>query len=168
MRWFDEFSERGSRRLAQRTSRRSALARLGRVLFGAALVPLLPVDRMVGRAHAAVTDDPRSCDYWRHCGVDGWLCSCCGGSVSSCPPGTEVGSITWVGTCRNPADNTDYIVSYNDCCGKGSCGRCQCLRSEADTPVYRPQSSNDINWCLGTTSVHYHCTTSVVLGVARK
>jgi methylamine dehydrogenase light chain len=62
--------------------------------------------------------------------------------------------ITWIGTCRNPADNRAYIVSYNDCCGKSSCGRCLCNRNDGDKPVYRPQSNND------------NCSTAVILGVA--
>lgn len=176
MAWFDNFSEMTSRRLAQRTSRRGALARLGRVLAGGALLPLLPIDRITGKAEAAqskkgsVADpgDPQSCDYWRYCGIDGWLCSCCGGTSSSCPPGSERSPLTWIGTCRNPADGTDYLISYNDCCGKGSCGRCFCNRNEDDTPMYRPQSNNDIDWCLGTSSMVYHCSTSVILGVAQK
>jgi len=177
MKWFDDFSEQSSRRLAQRTSRRSALARLGRVLVGAALLPLLPIDRITGNAEAAAPKkggnaadpgDPRSCDYWRYCGIDGWLCSCCGGTTSSCPPGSEPAPITWIGTCKNPGDGIDYIISYNDCCGKGSCGRCFCNRNEADTPMYRPWSNNDIDWCLGASSMVYHCTTTVILGVARK
>src|SRR5438045_5475538 len=32
---------------------------------------------------------------------DGFLCACCGGSSSSCPPGTAVSPITWIGTCRS-------------------------------------------------------------------
>jgi methylamine dehydrogenase light chain len=74
--------------------------------------------------------------------------------------------ITWIGTCRNPADGKNYIISYNDCCGKSSCGSCLCTRNESDTPIYRPQTANDINWCLGTESAVYNCSTAIVLGVA--
>ena len=123
------------------------------------------------RANAAQqpgeSGDPQSCDYWRYCAIDGFLCSCCGGSTSSCPPGTEPSPITWVGTCRNPVDNKDYVISYNDCCGKSACGRCMCNRNEGDTPVHQPAGSNDINWCLGTeVGVVYNCSTAVVLGAA--
>ena len=38
--------------------------------------------------------------------------------------------LTWIGTCLNPADGVHYIISYNDCCGKTSCGRCLCNRNE--------------------------------------
>jgi methylamine dehydrogenase light chain len=33
-------------------------------------------------------------------------------------------------------------------------------------PVYRPQQNNDTNWCLGTKSNVYNCSTGVVLGIA--
>ena len=112
--------------------------------------------------------DPATCDYWRNCAIDGYLCSCCGGTINSCPPGTEMSSITWIGTCRNPGDGKDYIISYNDCCGKTSCGNCFCNRNEGDRPTYRPHTSNDYNWCIGTESTAYHCTVNLILGVAIK
>jgi len=185
MRSIDRLFEHSSRRLAQRTSRRSLLGTLGQILTGAALVPLLPIDRS-SRAQAAdgtsgahkpdtdvsgnkkTTDDPMSCEYWKYCAVDGFLCSCCGGSANSCPPGTAPSPITWIGTCHNPADGRDYIVSYNDCCGKTSCGNCECNRNEREKPIYRPSRNNDLNWCMANADINYHCTVSVILGVAEK
>jgi methylamine dehydrogenase light chain len=170
MRSIDRLFEHSSRRLAQQTSRRSLLALLGKILTGAALVPLLPVDRS-SRAEAAdkkATDDPLSCDYWKYCAVDGFLCSCCGGSANSCPPGTAPSPITWIGTCHNPADGRDYIVSYNDCCGKTSCGNCECNRNEREKPMYRPSRNNDLNWCMANADSNYHCSVSVILGVAER
>ena len=165
----DRITEILARQAAQAISRRSILGRLG-ALASAASLPALPVARASAQAAKAPpgeTGDPASCDYWRYCAIDGFLCSCCGGSVSSCPPGTEPSPITWVGTCRNPADGKDYVISYNDCCGKAACGRCICNRNEGDTPVYQPQGSNDINWCLGTQAgIVYNCSTAVVLGAA--
>ena len=76
--------------------------------------------------------------------------------------------VTWIGTCRNPADGKDYIISYNDCCGQGFCGRCFCNRNEGDRPVYHPYRSNDINWCAGASTQIYHCSTAIVLGVAEE
>lgn len=166
--WLDQFTEQLTRQAARSTSRRSFLGGLGALLVGAGALTLLPVYR--GGAFAATSvdeeGDPNSCDYWRHCAIDGFICGCCGGTASSCPPGTVKSDITWIGTCRNPTDGKDYIISYNDCCGKGSCGRCQCQRDEGDTPIYRPQSSNDLNWCTGSkANVPYHCSLSVVIGV---
>ena len=74
--------------------------------------------------------------------------------------------ITWIGTCENPVDGVNYIISYNDCCGKSSCGNCLCQRNEGDRPVYNPRASNDLNWCLGTQSNSYHCSTAIVIGTA--
>jgi methylamine dehydrogenase light chain len=74
--------------------------------------------------------------------------------------------VTWIGTCRNPADGRDYVISYNDCCGKGECGRCYCNRNEGDKPVYVPARANDIDWCMGSVGVVYNSTVALVLGVA--
>jgi methylamine dehydrogenase light chain len=171
MRSLDQFFEHSSRSLARRTSRRSLLGTLGRVLTGAALLPLLPIDR-AGRAHAAEgkpkASGPESCDYWKYCAIDGFLCSCCGGTSTSCPPGAAPSPITRIGTCHNPGDGRDYIISYNDCCGKTSCGNCECNRNEREKPPYRPSRNNDLNWCMANADANYHCSVSVILGVAEK
>jgi len=198
MRWFDTLTEVSARSMAKRTSRRSVIASLGAVLVGASALPLLPVARgatpadqpaggkpgakpapaAAGQSGASRTDaqpkadavnDPASCDYWRHCAIDGFLCGCCGGSQNTCPPGTEMSAVTWVGTCHNPGDGKDYVVSYNDCCGKSTCGRCLCNRNERDTPIYIPFQSNDYNWCSGSSkaNIAYHCSTARIVSVAR-
>ena len=171
MRSLDQLFEQSTRSLAQRTSRRSLLGTLGRILTGAALLPLLPLDR-AGRARAdEVKADPssqQSCEYWKYCAIDGFLCACCGGTSTSCPPGSVPSPITWIGTCHNPKDARDYIVSYNDCCGKTSCGHCDCNRNEREKPVYRPSRNNDLNWCMANADSNYHCSVSVILGVAEK
>ncbi|MGA2024481.1 MAG: methylamine dehydrogenase light chain [Steroidobacteraceae bacterium] len=157
--------EKSARALAQRTSRRGVIAGIGRVLMGAALLPLLPIDRS-SRAQAAGAQNPQECEYWKYCAIDGFLCSCCGGSSSSCPPGTQPSPITWIGTCHNPEDGRDYIVSYNDCCGKSSCGDCECNRNEHEKPMYRLSRNNDVNWCMANADANYHCSVSVILGVS--
>jgi len=164
-----------ARGVARRSSRRSFLARVAAAVVAGASVPLLPVARAYGAPRQPVSGepdlstppgDPGACEYWRHCAIDGFLCSCCGGTQRSCPPGTEMSPVTWIGTCRNPADGKDYIISYNDCCGKHICGLCFCHRNEGDKPIYYPSRSNDINWCFGTKSVVYNCSTAIVLGLA--
>jgi methylamine dehydrogenase light chain len=170
MNWVDRTVARATRRIARGTSRRRFLGRLGLALAGSAAIPLLPVTRAHAQApppsRPPEQGDPTDCNYWRYCAIDGYLCACCGGSAHSCPPGTEISPITWIGTCRNPVDGRDYIISYNDCCGKSACGRCTCNRNEGDRPVYQPARSNDINWCHGTTTNVYHCSMAAVIGLA--
>jgi methylamine dehydrogenase light chain len=174
IKWFDTIVEKTTRDSARNGSRRSFLTSLGILLIGAGVSPLLPVFRSSAFAETGKINepsipesgDPNDCNYWRHCAIDGFLCGCCGGSINQCPPGTVASDITWIGTCRNPNDGRDYIISYNDCCGKSSCGRCMCQRDEGDTPVYRPQNTNNVNWCSGSQAdVPYHCSLSVVIGV---
>jgi methylamine dehydrogenase light chain len=176
--WLDRLSERTARALARRTSRRSLLARAGALLVGTAPLPLLPVARAAddeSRLPApddsgleAAVGDPKNCSYWRHCAIDGFLCSCCGGSQNACPPGTEMSPVTWIGTCRHPGDGKDYIISYNDCCGQSLCMRCRCSRTEGERPVYYTSKNNDLLWCFGTKSRAVNCSVAVVLGVATK
>ena len=183
MKRLDQLAEETARMLARRSSRRSLLGGIGALLLGGAALPLLPVARGAepepapgrkapqGGAPAGAPpgwDDPASCNYWRNCGVDGYLCACCGGTQTTCPPGTDMSAVTWIGTCRNPADGRDYVITYNDCCGKSTCGRCMCNRNERDTPLYQPGQSNDYNWCSGNSvaNIPYHCTTVRIVGTA--
>jgi len=166
---YDRIMELVSRSLAKGVSRRSVIRSLGTLLVGASSMPLLPVARGQNQAPAQGEGDADSCDYWRYCAIDGFLCSCCGGTVTTCPPGTEPAPITWVGTCRHATDGKDYIISYNDCCGKTSCGRCLCNRNERDKPLYVPRLANDYNWCVGSESdIPYHCTVSRIVGIAEQ
>lgn len=162
----DRLFEQAARGIARRFSRRNVLAKLGISIAGAAAFPALPVAR--GEDGAAEDEQPTTdsldCNYWRYCAIDGYLCGCCGGSMNTCPPGTEMSPVTWIGTCRNPDDGVDYIVSYNDCCGKSTCNRCFCSRSEGEMPVYLPAKSGHINWCIGTKTNVYHCSTAIVIG----
>ena len=132
------------------------------------MLPLLPVARALASTNAAGggVDDPQSCEYWRYCALHGELCSCCGGTSSQCPPGTEVSPVAWVGTCHNPEDGRDYLISYNDCCGKSTCNRCYCHNTERERPVYVTAKSAAVLWCFGTSSREYHCTIGAVLGEA--
>ena len=174
----DAVIERAARGIARRTSRRSFLARLGAALVGGMALPLLPVSRVsADTSRPAVPDesrlegeagDPTNCNYWRYCAIHGYLCACCGGAPNACPPGTVMSPITWLGTCRNPTDGKDYVVSYNDCCGSSLCGRCLCTRTEGELPVYQTFRNNDLLWCFDTESRAVHCSVSVVVGLATK
>ncbi|GAB2788486.1 hypothetical protein GCM10027040_13380 [Halomonas shantousis] len=166
----DQGSERMARHVAQRSGRRNFLTRAGTFMAGAAVLPILPFDRNFGLAYAASDtpdpNDPASCDYWRYCALDGALCNDCGGTLTSCPPGSEASAVSWVGTCSNPNDGKNYLVSYNDCCGKAMCLGDSCLVSERERPGYRMGLHNDINWCMANTSQGYHCTVALLVGLA--
>jgi len=179
MSWLDNFAEQFSRGVAHRSSRRSLLTRLGKVMVGTALtLPVLPLARAQrndgnsgnnGLDPGQATDGQiHSCDYWRYCALDGFLCSCCGGSATSCPPGTEASPVSWIGTCHNPHDGKDYLISYRDCCGKTACGRCYCNTQERERPGYQFYLHNDVNWCMANENSTFHCTTSVLVGLANK
>jgi methylamine dehydrogenase light chain len=173
---FDKISEKATRRLAGHTSRRSFISKLGAVLVAAPVFPLLPVHRARAQgkpqgkpsefAALAQTKDPGQCNYWRYCAIDGFLCTCCGGGVHSCPAGSTPSPTSWVGTCLNPENGKSYLLAYRDCCGVGGCGQCFCRGTDRETPVYRPQGNNDIIWCFGTSSMEYHCSTAALVGPA--
>ena len=172
----DNWAEGLLRRVARRTSRRSVLSRIGMVMVAAPVFPLLPVDRAHAKdrsaqartnfARHAQTTDPLKCDYWRYCAIDGSLCTCCGGGLHTCPPGTEPSPTSWIGTCINPEDGKAYLISYRDCCGTADCGQCSCDSTDRETQTYRPQGNNDIVWCFGVSSMEYHCSTAVLVGQA--
>lgn len=173
---FDQVVESFTRRITQRTSRRSFLGRLGGVVTGSVLLPLLPVDRRLGAAHAQPplhregwlpqAVNPELCNYWRHCSIDGNLCTCCGGDLTHCPPGTFLSPSSWVASCHNPQDGQSYLIAYRDCCGTLACPRCGCLNTEGELPIYRPEFSNDIVWCFGAEATTYHCTIQPIVGKA--
>lgn len=160
-----------TRAIAQRTSRRSFLAYVAKIVLGAAAIPLLPVDRVARAAEKAPARTPKginddtTCDYWKYCAIDGFLCTCCGGASHDCPPGAAPSPTSWVGTCHNPGDKRDYIVSYRDCCGKTGCGKCLCGNTEGEMPIYRAQLDSDLIWCFGAPSMVYHCSTAEIVGV---
>ena len=139
----DRLFEESARSLAGRTSRRSLLAALGQLLTGAALLPLLPLARG-NRAQAAAAkpaaDNPESCDYWRYCAIDGFLCACCGGTATSCPPGTAPSPITWIGTCHNPGDGRHYMVSQR-LLRQDQLRALRLHRNEREKPTYRPRAT---------------------------
>jgi methylamine dehydrogenase light chain len=162
----DRITEANLRGTARQNGRRSFLAKAGSAILGAAVsVPVLPFDR---RAHASEGDaaaDP--CSYWRQCAIDGFLCDESGGTIKTCPPGSTVSAVSWVGTCNNPDDGKDYLISYNDCCGKPAIlGATFCNNNKGERPGYKMGLYNDVNWCTANTDKGYHCTVSIVVGMA--
>ena len=174
----DQKVEQATRSVANRSSRRGFLGRTVALLLGTVALPLLPISRAQaagdGRFHGGQPDptvveginDPTACNYWRHCALDGFACSCCGGSQDTCPPGTELSSVTWIGTCHNPEEGKDYVISYNDCCGHGPCLKCHCANMQGERPIYRLPKNNDVLWCFGTKNTNYQCTLARIVGTA--
>jgi len=164
---FDKWVESPTRRLAAFTSRRSLLSRLGGYLVGAsAVAAALPVARGAQAAATSAGLDESACDYWKYCGLGGNLCSCCGGSSHECPVGTEPSKVYWVGTCKSAGDGKNYIIAYRDCCGQTACGKCLCVSSKGSRPGYTMGLNQDMNWCVGNTTIAAYCTTATVQGLA--
>ena len=164
---FDKTVEANVRTSARAFGRRSFLATTGTVIAGAAAgLPVLPFDR---RASAAEPPEDMAdpCGYWRHCAIDGFLCEQSGSSITTCPAGSSTSAVSWVGTCANPDDGKNYLISYNDCCGKPAVfGATFCNNNKGERPGYRMGLYNDINWCMANTDKGYHCTVSIVMGAA--
>jgi methylamine dehydrogenase light chain len=167
---FDRAVERRARKAASIHGRRSFLSRVGMALVGTAAVPMLPFDRFNEARASGLNShqdtDPTACDYWRYCGMSGQPCTCCGGGPTSCPPGTEVSKVSWIGTCENPTDKRHYLISYNDCCGKIPCKQCNCHNTERDKPGYRMGRNSAVDWCMANNSGLVQCTLSVIVGLA--
>lgn len=135
-------------RFGQTTSRRGLLAGAGRVilaLVGASVVSVIPIQPIARDAEAITCGG-----IW--CGMCGTkCCSSCGGSNTTCPPGTSVGSY-WTRCCP-PAGGTRY--RYYDCCG-GSVNCSGCTQCSDGCP----QSA----WCSGLGD--YRCTKAIDVGPA--
>jgi len=59
-------SKRRLGKLAMLSSRRGVLSLLGRLAVGAAIAPLLPIDRTFGKPSTDPHQmDPAKCDYWK-------------------------------------------------------------------------------------------------------
>jgi methylamine dehydrogenase light chain len=165
----DSRAEKQARKSADTHGRRGFLSKVGGLMVASALFPVLPFDRSMGKAYAADGSsvfDETSCDYWRYCALDGTLCNDSGGTNTSCPPGSDASKVAWVGTCLNPDDGKDYLVSYNDCCGKAALmGSTFCFTSQDERPGYRMGLHNDINWCMANDNKGYYCTVAMLVGL---
>jgi hypothetical protein len=90
---------------------------------------------------------PPKCSDTRYCWMHGHPCSCCGGSDTACPTGTNRGS-TWTYCCGG------RTRSFRDCCGNVTCPS-SCVWCD---------NSTQPNWCYGAGSMNYVCTLSEDLG----
>lgn len=140
---FDLQMEQFARHVAQRTSRRSIISWVGRLILGGAVVPLLPWDRQEQTAEAAA-----SCSSWHYCGLNGRPCaSCSGGSDTQCPSGCTAGS-SWRYCCKACSTCCGCYVTYRDCCGCTPSCSLSC------------SNSSEPNWC-GSAGA-YGCTLAIV------
>ena len=89
MKWFDKFFENKTRNIARTSSRRSFLSNVGKAVVGVSVIPALPVAKAAsggapaGAHYPGVSPqtsgsdgdpgDPTTCEYWRYCGIDGFL-----------------------------------------------------------------------------------------------
>ena len=164
----DKIPEFLARPVAQKNNLRCVLSFACTLMLRAVLLPVLSFGSHVYSLEPAnknTGNDPASCDYWRYCAIDGNLCNDCGGTLSACPPGSEVSVISWTGTCRNPNDGKDYLIAYHDCCGKAVCRGKECVNNVRERPAYNMGLNNDVSWCMANTSQGYHCTLAAVVGV---
>lgn len=103
---------------SQRVSRRSALVKIGNLLFAVAGVEL--AGALVRVPVALATHNCSPCKY---CYLEGYPCSCCGGTDSTCPSGCTAQGY-WTGCCCN-----GLRYRMQDCCGgcpscPGTCHYC--------------------------------------------
>jgi hypothetical protein len=103
-------------KIAQRTSRRGLLVKLGRLSLAALGVSmfqeLLPIGRDQAKAQVP-------CSGWTLCGFCGHQCGCpnCSGDNSQCPNCACIGGQWSQCCCINPSGC--YNVTYADCWRKG-------------------------------------------------
>lgn len=172
---------RSGRRLSERTSRRSMIAKIGRWTMGAsgvAVIASLPVTRAAAapggesgpqpQVPEYKGSNPAECDYWRWCSMDGTSCAACeGGGLTTCAPGSKPGAEFWVGCCTNPADGKTYLIAYYDCCGAPSCSDAFCGEPDMQATMYNPVSGSydqEIIWCVSDESQAYTCTMAPIIG----
>lgn len=142
----------GTRWMACRATRRSALGRIGRIVLGAAGIGVVLV--RPGLITPSIAHATHECGDPTWCGLCGRPCSSCpGGTVTSCATGSSPGSGYWSYCCCF-IDGTCHVIGYGDCCG-ASCTHDQCLNN----PDPSCAGGTFPLWCSGT----YTCTYAFVI-----
>ena len=177
MKWLDDFFENRTRAVAQHTSRRSALLKIGRVLVGSAFIlPVLPFDRSPRAQHGAVDDgkhDPLDPISAASTGATVrstvTLCTCCGGSDYELPAGNGSVLSDLDRNLRKPGRRQTLSCQLQRLLRRQPPAAAVFVtKTKANDPAYRMGVHNDINWCMGNESSIYHCTVSIILGVSGK
>jgi methylamine dehydrogenase light chain len=133
--------------LAQTNSRRGFLAGIFRLTLSA--VGVSTVYQIVAPAQRALADS--NCTQCQLCGMCGYPCDACGGSLSSCPSGSSQGSSSWSACCFCGSCQT---YRYYDCCA-----------SEGPCPVTKcTQGCNTQAWCAGSGFAAYYCSLAIASG----
>jgi hypothetical protein len=142
-------------KLSQGVSRRSVLARFGRlalVVLGVSVTEqALPVFQRVAEA----THTP--CHYWYLCQFEGFKCACasCSGDVNECPSCARVGG-NWTGCCCCNGSGDRQLVTYSDCfkdnCSWAHVNDCNNNCTPCD---HVPEAKTQL---YGGTNPYYMCT----------
>lgn len=147
----DLIAQEFARRLAARTTRRSALGRISRFvlsLVGVSIVTLGPVRRAFGAL------DPK----W--CGLAGKPCSnCAAGSEFACPSGCSAGGESWTWCCPDPGGVQNSMMEYWDCCKVGDPPNCGMATVEPHgAECYTALEP----WCPSGSGVFKYCCSIIV------
>jgi hypothetical protein len=146
----DLMAQELARRLAARTTRRSALGRISQFvlsLIGVNIVMLGPVNR----ANAAP-------NKW--CGLYGIPCpNCSGGSETECPSGCTLGDVYWDWCCDDGTGPPNWMMAYYDCCIVGSPPDCGPFDSG---PHGDDCSDGGSLWCPGGSATFEYCCSIVI------
>lgn len=138
--------------LATKTTRRSALAKLGKVAF--LTVGIGSVAQSFGAISPKVADATHECNSPTWCGLCGKPCSSCGGTYSTCPSSTYLGTYRWIRCCCFP-DGYCWNVEYWDCCDATPGNEC------TDGDCGKP--CNTGTWC-SPSYPYYRCTVALFIG----
>jgi methylamine dehydrogenase light chain len=165
--------ERAARRSS--VSRRSAL--VGSAVCWSALaftLPVLPFDRIARPPPAARGGGKKKAPH-----VTTATTGATARSTASCAPAAAARHRPARPEPKSPRcpgsapaatrqDGKDYLISYNDCCGKTACGRCLCNTNLGERPAIAWACTTTSTGAWPTTSsTMFHCTTSVIVGLAQ-
>src|SRR5258706_11839402 len=129
---------------AERVSRRSLITKCSGFLLGllgVTLIPELPLDRRVSVVHAQAP-----CTAWFLCGIYGYVCGNCAGTLDC----SGSGSGSWSQCCYYQPEEY-WMINYTDCCGNDCPGECG---------YFFDRGSSQPAWC---SSGSYCCTNASVV-----
>lgn len=170
----DRMGEAFARLISEQVSRRSVIAKCGKMLAVVVAGPALARVLGAGETVEALSNEipPGSqpggevdplhyaghCDLCYYCGMWAVPCSHCGATSDSspCPQGSAAGS--WMVCCPCPTQN--FLVYYQDCCGASEqCGGIFCDRNAQSPPQGKRAYAADGGDCVG-----YYCTRVILSG----